>query len=168
MFSGILEIQVENDRGFSGVVGAIDGFLLMSILRTFAQNQKEGVAVLSTGLYVSYLFIGLGILTSRLIILGLGVSALILVFNGTRTEYIARPEQLSRWGAQNIQLSIIIIISIFVSTLVFAVSLPADIITSSGAIKNIVAHGAGILFGMNTEIAVHYIDRWIRLNPVYR
>jgi len=147
-FHEILGLQVEADRGFSGVVGAIDGFLLMSLLHTFAQEQEETVAVLSMGIYFAYLIIGLGAVTSRFLLMGVGVLALVTVFAGTRTKYVAVPNRLSEWGEQNQRLSIVIVVAAFVSTLALAASLPADITNASGGVKNIVAHGAGILFGM--------------------
>ncbi len=147
-FHQILGLQIEADRGFSGVVGAIDGFLLMSLLHTFAQEQEEKVAVLSMGIYFAYIITGLGAVTSRFILMALGVLALITVFAGTRTKYVAVPRRLTEWGKQNRRLSIVIVVAAFVSTLALAASLPADITSTSGEVKNIVAHGAGILFGM--------------------
>jgi hypothetical protein len=157
-FHEVLGLQIQNDRGFSGVVGAIDGFLVMTILQTFAQEQEEKVAMLSVGLYFAYLFMGLGALTSRYIILGFGVLALIAVFAGTWTKYVAHPEQLTDWGYQNRRLSGILVIAAFVSTFAFAAALPAEITSSSGGLKNIVAHGAGILFGMTVEIVLRRIN----------
>lgn len=154
----ILGLHIKNDRGFSGVVGAIDGFLLMSILQTFAQDQDEKVSHLSMGLYFSYLILGFGAITFRPVFLAFGVLVLALVFIGTRTEYIAAPEMLSNWCIQNRKLSIVIATAALVSTMAFAASLPADITTSSGGFKNIVAHGAGILFGMGLEVALRYVD----------
>lgn len=158
-FHEVLGLQIEADRGFSGVVGAIDGFLLMSLLRTFAQEQEETVAVLSMGIYFAYLIIGLGAVTSRFILMGLGVLALITVFVGTRTKYIAVPHRLSEWGEQNRRLSIVIVVAAFVSTLALAASLPADITNASGGIKNIVAHGTGILFGMLVGRSLQLADQ---------
>jgi len=67
----------------------------MTILQTFVQEQEEKVALQSMGLYFAYLFMGLGALTSRYIIFGIGGLALIAVFAGTQTKYMSHPEQLS-------------------------------------------------------------------------
>jgi len=157
-FQEVLSLQIQSDRGFSGVVGAVDGFLVMTILQTFAQEQEEKVAMQSMGLYFAYLFIGLGALSSRYIILGIGLIALIAVFAGTQTKYMSHPEQLSEWGYNNRRLSLLLIIAALVSTFAFAAALPAEITSSSGGLKNIVAHGAGILFGMAVEVVLRRIN----------
>lgn len=157
-FQEVLSLQIQNDRGFSGVVGAVDGFLVMTILQTFVQEQEEKIALQSMGLYFAYLFMGLGALTSRYIIFGIGVLALIAVFAGTQTKYMSHPEQLSDWGYKNRRLSLLLIIAALVSTFAFAAALPAEITSSSGGLKNIVAHGAGILFGMAVEVVLRRIN----------
>lgn len=110
------------------------------------------------GLFSTYLFMGLGALTSRYIILGVGVLALIAVFAGTRTKYVSHPEQLSDWGYENRRLSLVLVIAALVSTFAFAAALPAEITSSSGGLKNIVAHGAGILFGMTVEVVLRRLN----------
>lgn len=157
-FQEVLSLQIQNDRGFSGVVGAVDGFLVMTILQTFAKEQEDNVAMLSMGLYFAYLFIGFGAVTSRHIILGFGVLALIAVFAGTRTKYLSPTEELSDWGYKNRRLSLVLVIAVLVSTLAFAAALPAEITSSSGGLKNIVAHGAGILFGMTVEVVLRRMN----------
>lgn len=147
-FHEILGLQIRNDRGFSGVVGAIDGFLIMTILGTFAQQQEEPVAMLSTGLYFGYLITGLGAVTLRVPFLGFGLLIVAITYAATRTAYVARPEELAAWGENHRSLSTVLVIAALVSALVFATALPTNIVTDSNGLKNIVAHGAGIIFGM--------------------
>lgn len=157
-FHEVLGLQIENDRGFSGVVGAIVGFLIMTVLQTLAQTQEEKVAVLSMGLYFAYLVTGLGIVTLRLPFIGIGVLIFTITFAATSTEYVAPAEQLAEWSEHNRQLSILLVVASFLSAFVFATSLPTDIVTDSNGLKNIVAHGAGIIFGMLVEIPLRYMD----------
>lgn len=154
-FYEILDFEIQNDRGFSGVVGALAGFLLMSILHTFAQKQEETVAVLSMGLYFGYLMLGFGILTGQSVVISVGVLILFGMFVSTRTLYVASAAELSEWGNKNGRLSLILLVSILVSVLGFTVSLPSDI-TSGGGLTNIVAHGVGILFGMAAAGSLRY------------
>lgn len=49
-----------------------------------------------------------------------------------------------------------LVVAILVSVLGFAASLPSDI-TSGGELTNIVAHGAGILFGMAVAGSLRYV-----------
>lgn len=98
-FFEILSLELQNDRGFSGVVGSLAGFLLMSILYTFAQKQGEPISVLSMGLYFGYMMPGLGVLTGRIAAIGLGVLIIVRMFAGTRTQYVASAAELSKWGA---------------------------------------------------------------------
>ena len=119
-FHELLGLEIENDRGFSGIVGSLAGFLLMSILYTFAQKQEEPVAVLSMGLYFGYLVLGLGVLTGRIVAVGLGVFVLIGMYLGTRTTYVASVVDLSEWGSENRQLSKVLVVAILVSVFGFA------------------------------------------------
>lgn len=157
-FHEVLGLQIENDRGFSGVVGAIVGFLIMTILQTLAQTQEEKVAVLSMGLYFAYLVTGLGVVTLRLPFIVIGVLLFVITFAATHTEYVAPAEELSEWSEYNRRLSIVLIVAALVSAFVFATSLPADIVTDSNGLKNIVAHGAGIIFGMLVAISLRYTN----------
>lgn len=146
-FYEILGLLIENDRGFSGVVSALAGFLLVSIVFVFAEEQEESVAILSTGLYFGCVMLGLGVLTRRITAIGLGLLVLIVIFAGTRTRYVARAAELADWGREHPPLSVVLVIAILVSVLGFAASLPADI-TSGDGLTNIVAHGTGFVFGM--------------------
>ena len=148
-FHEILGLQILNDRGFSGVVGAFDGFLIVTILSVFASEQPEPVGMHSMGLYFAYLTMGLGAVTSRLLFFVIGVLGLLITLLATKTEYVSTWPELSDWGFNHPQPSLVLIAAIFVSALAFAAALPADI-TSGGSLKNIVAHGAGIVFGMFT------------------
>lgn len=148
-FHEILGLRILNDRGFSGVVGAFDGFLIVTILSVFASEQPEPVGVHSMGLYFAYLITGLGAVTSRPLFFGIGVLGLLITLLATKTDYVSTWPELSDWGFDNPQLSLVLVAAIFVSALAFAAALPADI-TSGGSLKNIVAHGAGIVFGMFT------------------
>jgi len=113
-FHEILEPRIEADRGFSGVVGAIDGFLLMSLLHTFAQERKETVAVLLVGIYFAYLIIGLGAVASRFLLMGTGVIAPVIVSAGALTKYVAAPHRLLKCGEEN-RRSSTVIVAAFVS-----------------------------------------------------
>lgn len=148
-FHEILGLQILNDRGFSGVVGAFDGFLIVTILSVFASEQPEPVGMHSMGLYFAYLIMGLGAVTSRPLFLVIGVLGLLITLLATKTEYVSSWPELSSWGFAHPRMSIALIAAIFVSALAFAAALPNDI-TSGGSLKNIVAHGAGIVFGMLT------------------
>lgn len=154
-FYEIMGLEFQNDRGFSGVVSALAGFLLMSVLDTFAQKQEEPVAILSMGLYFGYLLLGLGIMTGRISAIGLGVLIIAGTYAGTRTRYVAPVIELSEWGHDNRRLSLVLIIAVFVSVFGFGASLPSDIISGSG-VTNIVAHGAGLLFGMAVAATMRY------------
>lgn len=157
-FYEILGLEVQNDRGFSGVVGALAGFLLMSILYTFAQKQEEPVAMLSMGLYFGYMMLGLGVLTGRIVAIVIGLLIIVGIFAGTRTEYVASAAELADWGVANGRLSLVLVVATLVSVLGFAASLPSDITAGSG-LTNIVAHGAGILFGMAVAGSLRYRHR---------
>lgn len=157
-FFELLGLELQNDRGFSGVVSALAGFLLVSVLDTFAQKQEEPVAVLSMGLYFGYLMLGLGVLTGRLAAIGLGLLILVGTYTGTHTRYVAPVIALSTWGHDNRWLSVVIIIAVFVSIFGFALSLPSSIISGDG-LTNIVAHGAGLLFGMVIAASLRYQHR---------
>lgn len=157
-FYEILGFEIQNDRGFSGVVGALAGFLLMSILHTFAQKQEETIAVLSIGLYFGYLMLGFGILTGRSVVISVGVLILFSLLAGTRTSYVAPAAKLSEWGNENGRLSLVLLVSILVSVLGFTASLPSDI-TSGGGLTNIVAHGVDILFGMAVAGSLRYYHK---------
>lgn len=158
-FHEVLGLQIENDRGFSGVVGAIVGFLIMTILQTLAQKQEEKVAVLSMGLYFAYLVTGLGVMTFRLPFIVIGALFFIIMIAATNTEYVAQAEQLAEWSEHNRRLSILLVVAALVSAFVFATSLPTDIVTDSNGLKNIVAHGAGIIFGMLVAISLRYTNK---------
>lgn len=162
-YQELLGLQIESDRGFSGVVGALAGFLLMSIHHTFAQKQEEPVALLSMGLYFGYMMLGLGVLTSRILAIGLGLLILGGMYASTRTQYTAPPEDLAEWASKNGWLSLILLIAIIVSVLGFAVSFPADITSGSDGFTNIVAHGAGILVGLAVASSLWY--RTQQTNP---
>lgn len=155
-FHEILDLAIENDRGFSGVVGGISGFLIMSILRAFTAEQDDMLALLSMGIFTGYLMLGLGALTSRPPLMAFGGLIFVIIGIGVRTGYVAHPERLSNWGAAHPSLSKILVFATLVSTFALAASLPADLISASGGLKNIVAHGAGILFGMAVEISLRY------------
>lgn len=146
-FHEILALQIQNDRGFSGVVGAFDGFLIVTILYVLGREQPEPVALLSMGLYFAYLLMGLGATTGRVTLLAVGVVVLLATTVAGRSGYVARWSELSEWGYRNRRLGIALVVACFVSTLAFAAALPSDI-TTGGSVTNIVAHGAGILFGM--------------------
>lgn len=152
MFELIMDFGIENDRGFSGVVGAIGGFLLISIIGTFAQEQGEKMSILSIGVYFSILLLQLGITTSRKLWTLAGLSSLTIVSAGSNTQYMSSFPELHSWVIENSRLSFLILICACVSVMVFSASLPSNIISSSGAIKNIVAHGAGLLFGIGVQI----------------
>ncbi|WP_133304647.1 hypothetical protein [Halonotius aquaticus] len=152
MFEVIMDFGIQNDRGFSGVVGAIGGFLLMSIIGTFVQEQEEKISILSMGMYFSILLLQLGITTSRKLWTLAGLSSLTAVSAGSNTQYMSSFPKLHNWMMENSRLSLLILICVCVSVMAFSASLPSNIISSSGAIKNIVAHGAGILFGMGVQI----------------
>lgn len=152
IFEVIMDFGIQNDRGFSGVVGAIGGFLLMSIIGTFVQEQEEKISILSMGMYFSILLLQLGITTSRKLWTLAGLSSLTAVSAGSNTQYMSSFPKLHNWMMENSRLSFLILICVCVSVMAFSASLPSNIISSSGAIKNIVAHGAGILFGMGVQI----------------
>lgn len=154
-FEMIMDFGIRTDRGFSGVVGAAGGFLLMSIIRTFVQEQGEKVSVLSTGLYVSILVLQLGISTSRKLWASVGFISLTIVSAGSNTEYISSFLELQNWMRKNSRLSILILMCVSVSVMLFTASLPSNIVSSSGGLKNIVAHGAGLLFGMGVQIYIN-------------
>ncbi|QLG62004.1 hypothetical protein [Halorarum salinum] len=157
-YNEIVGLSIQNDRGFSGVVGAIDGFLLVSVLQTIADEQEEPIAMLSLGLFFGYIFAWLGATTSRIGALALGVGIWVVTYASTFTEYVAAPGQLSQWAENNFMLSVLLVCAAFVSVHGFAIALPPEIVSSSGGLINIVSHGAGILFGMATHIGVRYID----------
>jgi len=152
IFEVIMDFGIRADRGFSGVVGAVGGFLLMSIITTFVREQGEKVSVLSVGLYFSILVLQLGISTSRKLWTSVGLISLTIVSAGSNTEYLSSFQKLQNWMTENSRLSILILMCVFVSVMVFAASLPSNIVSSSGGLKNIVAHGAGLLFGMGVQI----------------
>lgn len=154
-FNEILGLQIKNDRGFSGVVGAIVGFLIMTILRTFAREQKGNVAVLSMALYFGHLMLGLGAVTVRPPLIGIGALTIVLSFAASRTAYLAPLEELTSWGLDNRYLSLLLVVAALVSAFAFAAAFPTEITNDSGSLKNIVAHGAGILFGMAVEISLY-------------
>lgn len=154
-FSVFLGLEFQSDRGFSGVVSALAGFLLVSVLDAFAQTQEGSVAVLSMGLYFGYLILGLGVLTGRTGAIGLGIVIFVGTYAATRTEYVAPVSELSEWGYTNPRLSRVLILAVFVSVLGFGASLPSEI-TSGRGVTNIVAHGAGILFGMAVAGSLQY------------
>jgi len=158
VFYEILGVEIVNDRGFSGVVSALAGFLLTSILYTFAQKQEESVAMLSMGLYFGSMMLGLGVLTERFLALGVGVLIFIGILAATRTEYVAPVTELSEWARENGGMGQVVVISILVSVLGFAMSFPPDITAGSG-LTNVVAHGSGILFGMAVAGGLQYRKR---------
>lgn len=158
-FHEILELQIQNDRGFSGVVGAFTGFLIMSILGTIQAEQPEPVGMLSMGFYFSYLMLGFGAATARMPIIVIGIVALGATVVGTYTRFMAPVNELARWGTDNRLLGMVLVVAAFASALAFAASLPTDITISGGGLKNIVAHGAGILFGMVVEISLQFKSR---------
>ncbi|WP_336360306.1 hypothetical protein [Haladaptatus sp. ZSTT2] len=158
VFNESTHLQIQYDRGFSGVVGALDGFLILSILRTFESEQEEPVGLLSIGVYCSCLFLGLGVVTARVSVVSMGGLLLAGVFAATRTDYVASPSKLSSWGVSNRRLSGVILFAAVASVLVFASALPANIVNETGGWTNIVAHGAGIVFGMCVEVASQIRD----------
>lgn len=155
----IIGLEIENDRGFSGVVGALNGYLLTSIIRTFAEKQREQLASLSVGLCFGYLMLGLGALTGRVLLLVLGGLVIGVMFLVGLTSYIAAPTELAAWGPTHRGLSVVLVVAVLVSTWAFAAALPADIMASDG-LTNIVAHGTGILFGMAVEPSLRHTARW--------
>lgn len=155
-FHEVLGLHIENDRGFSGVVGALDGFLIMSILSTVMNEQEESVARLSMGFYFSYLMLGFGAASSRIFVIAIGVVALGMTIIGTYTRFMAPVDELLAWGRTNRVFGVILVIAAVASALAFAASLPTDITNESGGLKNIVAHGAGIIFGMLVEITLRH------------
>lgn len=159
-FHEILGLQIENDRGFSGVVGALDGFLIMSILSTVMDEQEETVAMLWMGFYFSYLMLGFGVASSRLFVIAVGVVALGMTVIGTYTRFMAPIDELLGWGLSNRVLGVILVIAAVASTLAFTASFPTDITSESGGLKNVVAHGAGIMFGMVVEISLRSPPEW--------
>lgn len=159
-FQEILGLQILNDRGFSGVVGAFDGFLIVTILSVFASEQPEPVGIHSMGLYFAYLIMGLGAVTSRPLFLGIGVLGLLITLLATKTDYVSTWPELSDWGFNNPRLSVVLIAAIFVSALAFAAALPSDITSGDGSLKNIVAHGAGVVFGLGVAVVVNNLDKW--------
>lgn len=151
-FQAILDLGIHNDRGFSGFVAAIGGFLLMSVINTFVREQEEQVAVLSMGMYFSILLLHLGITTSRNLWTIAGFSSLTIMSAGSNTQHIASFQKLHNWIIKNSRLTVLVLTCVCVSVMVFTASLPSNIISSSGGIKNIVAHGAGLLFGMGVQV----------------
>lgn len=154
-FNELLGVTIENDRGFSGVVGAIAGFLFVSLLHTFAQTQDDSVAMLSIGLYFGYLMLGLGILTGRIIAIGVGALVLVGMGVGMQTSYLPPGTALFDWGAEHRRLSVVLGVAILVSVLGFAAALPAEI-TSGDGVTNIIAHGSGLLLGMAVGVGLRY------------
>lgn len=161
-FYEFLGMGLQNDRGFSGVVGALVGFLLLAILHTFEQKQDDQVAILSVGIYVAYLILGLGVFTERILAIGLGFLLLVGVLISTRTQYVASVAELTDWKNEHGRLSQVLVVATLVSVITFAALLPSDI-TADGELTNIVAHGAGIMFGMVVASSLRYQDR--RLSP---
>lgn len=156
-YNEIMGWGLQDERGFSGVVGAIDGFLILTIIQTFADEQTEPVAMLSLGVYFGYIFVGLGAVTSRLGTFGLGVGIWVVTGVAALTDYVASRRPLARWVEAEYSLAVLLACAGFVSVLAFAVALPPDIVSSSDGFINIVGHGAGIVFGMATHIGVRYV-----------
>lgn len=159
-FNQIPELQIQFDRGFSGVVGAFNGFLIMTIIQTFAREQEEPVAILSAVIYLAYLLLGLGVVSRRFEVAVFGLLLFVGVLVGAQTRHVASGEQLSKWGYEHRALSITIVVAALVSTLAFVAALPPNIVNNSGGLTNVVAHGAGIIFGMMVEYLVRYRYDW--------
>lgn len=158
-----LNLQILRDRGFSGIVGAFTGFLLMSILNTVGEEQEEKTAILSSGLYATYLMLGFGLVTIRPPIIGLGVLFAIMTIFGIRTGYVSTRGELAEWVKNNRMMAAVLTIAAFVSVLAFTASLPAEITNDSGGFTNIASHGFGILFGMVIEY-----QKTVRRNLTFR
>jgi hypothetical protein len=154
-FHELLGFTITNDRGFSGVIGAITSFLLMTIIYTVADTQEDRAATISIWLYTGYLVIGLGILTNRFIVTALGFMLLVAAGIALATKYNDVPDVLFTWGDDHFVLAVVLIAAALTSTIGFAASLPADI-TSDDSIKNIFAHAAGLLIGMLVALMLRY------------
>ena len=128
----------------------------MTIMRTFAGEQTESVARLSSLLYLASLMLGLGYFTGRLAAVAFGFLIIGGIVIGARTDYIAPLEQLGTWIEQNKDLSFVLLVAVSVSVVAFAGAPPPEIRLESGGVTNIVAHGAGLLFGMVAEVVVRY------------
>lgn len=143
--------QITRDRGFSGIVGAIDGLLIGTIINSVAQEQEEKVGIFSVTMFCSFLMLGLGVATRRPLALLIGVLILVGIFVGIQLGYIAPIDEWLEWAKTQPGTAAILVIAAFASALVLAGSLPQNLNTGSGGSINIVSHGAGIIFGLLLE-----------------
>lgn len=143
--------QILRDRGFSGLVGAIDGLLIGTILNTVAQEQEEKVGIFSVTIFFSYLMLGLGVVTQRPLALFLGVVMLLGIFIGIQLEIMASIDEWLDWVKSQPATAAILVIAAFASALVLAGSLPQNLNSASGGTINIASHGFGIIFGLLLE-----------------
>lgn len=154
-FHEIAGLEIENERGFSGVVAAVGGLLFMYILDTFQKKQADPIGVLCVGIYLSLLLISIGIITGRY----LAVLMCIVIFTATiiamRTTYVARFTELREWYDRNPNLGLWLLVAMVVSAWAFTSLLPSSMISESGAI-NLVAHGVGLVFGILVAHLIRY------------
>lgn len=158
IFSEILNFSLDYSRGFSGVVGSIDGFLIVTILSTFELEQTSKLDKLSAGIYLATIFSMLGLLNSNNAFWVVVAIILLAIYAGYRTDHVASLSKLFSWMEHNTGLGILLFAGVFLSALVFAAALPDQLANSSGGFTNVFVHGIGIVFGMLVGANLSYLS----------
>ncbi|WP_458205497.1 hypothetical protein [Haladaptatus sp. NG-SE-30] len=145
----VIGVAPRFDRGFSGIVGAFGGYLLLTVLGYVEANFETRDTYYLAGLFLILVAGGFGatrtgtlgvvfILSAVLLTLGF----LLGVYNGA----ISDGTEIFDWGRNEPATGLLVCAGLFASALTIVGSFPAETVRNGGFV-NIFAHAAGIFVG---------------------
>ena len=157
VWSVALDFTVHYGRGFSGVVAAFAGLLLMTVLSILEEEQSEPHSTFSTALLLTTL-LGTWTITFtgvlRYLMVALLVAMLgVIVWASARGEL--SPVGIGEWVQANFRLAQLLTVGGFAALLVIVASFPNDL-ASGKNFADVVGHGAGFAAGVAVFSVVQY------------
>lgn len=151
VFREVVGTVPQYSRGFSGVVSALGGVLLISVIGMFERRQPPKLRYASVG--VSVLCI-LGTLVwsvrvepARAILMVMTVSGAVSLLLASHYGVVAGRESLADFAISHPERTILSWVGLVVASMVLS-SIAPETMVSDGSVINIVSHGSGFIIGL--------------------
>ena len=167
-FTYVLDASSVTTRGFSGVVGAVAGYLIISVLFHVATIREEDLLRSLSGVIVSAVTATLLVVNADqfvpvLVVVrdvvppsALAATALGTVYT-TRRLHVVEPRSMAAWGERNPGEAAAVVVGTVAFVAVFMAAFPSNP-APSGPVVNVVAHGTGVLLGVLTCAVVESFE----------
>jgi uncharacterized membrane protein len=174
-FTAVADTADLTTRGFSGVVSALAGYLLMSVLYLVADIREEETMQALTGTVASVVVATLLVVNvERLVPLlealrrsvpssAIAATGLGAVYTTRRTGVLA-PGSVLVWTRRNTEEAAAVALGLVGFVVVFLAAFPSTAV-QSGLLVNVFGHGVGVLLGVLAGAAVNEFNLERRRGP---